>query len=196
MKKLSTKLILSILVIICFDNISLSAPINSYIDNVIPKQNEVSANRSENILIQFAQSMDAASINNSNIKVFGMMTGLLQVSISYNVSAKTATINPVKDFKTGEEVSVTLTNGIKTSLNVSITQFVYTFTVKTIGGNGIFTKGDILEPYLYNAYPGDIDNDDDIDVVGIYEHVTKIFKNMVPADFLFIHQYPAALHLI
>ncbi|MEO8664332.1 MAG: FG-GAP-like repeat-containing protein [Ignavibacteria bacterium] len=177
MKKLSAKFILTTLVIICFNNISLSAPINTYIDNVIPKQNEVSANRSENITIRFTQNMDASTLNNSNIKVFGMMTGLLQISIVYNPAARTMTINPVKDFKTGEEVSVTLTNGIKTSLSVSITQFVFSFTVKTIGGNGLFTKGDILEPYLYNAYPGDIDNDDDIDVVGIYEHVTKIFKN-------------------
>ena len=151
-----------------------STPINQYINTVSPPQNAVSVIKSSNITIVFTQDMNPATINNVNIKVFGYQTGLLPVTIDYNVGGKTANINPNQDLKAGEKISVTLTSGITTVTNENITPFIYTFYVKAIGGNRIFTRSTSIDS-VNNIYMkcGDIDGDRDIDlIIG-----NKIFKN-------------------
>jgi hypothetical protein len=115
------------------------------------------------------QDMNPGTITNTNIKVFGFQTGLLQVAVEYNVAGRTAVINPNHDLKAGEKISVTLTSGIKTVANENITPFVYTFYVQAIGGTGIFTRtSEIILPGN-NSKPvikcGDIDMDGYIDLV-------------------------------
>jgi len=129
--------------------------------------------------------MNPATINNANIKVFGYQSGLLPVTIDYNVAGKTANINPNQDLKAGEKLSVTLTSGIKTISNESITPFVYTFYVQTIGGNGIFTRTSSIDNVL-NAVikSGDIDMDGDIDLIVN----NRIYLNNGNAGFIFSNE--------
>lgn len=182
------KIIYSILavtsVIFSFIEKSAAVPLTAFIDNVNPPMNAVSVNKSSNITVVFTQPMNASTINNANIKVFGYKTGLLSAAISYNQISKTLIINPNQDMKIGEEISVTLTNGITTEGGQSITPFVYKFTIQALGGNGIFVKTSGIPIQGGVLKSGDIDGDGDIDLI-----VTNlIYKNNGFADFTFFVQ--------
>ncbi|MEO7356852.1 MAG: FG-GAP-like repeat-containing protein [Ignavibacteria bacterium] len=182
---------LSLLIVLFFGNISFSASINSFIENVTPSMNAVSVFKYANIKFLFVQDMNAASINNSNIKVFGYQSGLLEVSISYNPLNRTLTIDPANDFKTGELISVTLTSGIQTSGAISINPFTYTFTTKATGGYGTFTKTQVIDvrsiDFLLYGFGsnacGDADGDEDIDIVSSNYQKTNIYTNDGSANF-------------
>ena len=187
--KTSKILLLLVLSIFFVTERILSFPVNPYINNVTPSQNAVSVNKSSNITIVFAQDMNPTTITNANIKVFGYQTGLLPVTIDYNVAVKTVNINPNQDLKTGEKISVTLTSGIRTISNENITPFVYTFYVQAIGGNAIFTRTSVIDNVLDAVIKsGDIDRDGDIDIVVN----NKIYYNDGNAGFTFSNALPLA----
>ncbi|MBK9334562.1 MAG: VCBS repeat-containing protein [Ignavibacteria bacterium] len=143
-----------------------SNPINQFINNVSPPMNANSVVKSSDIVITFAQLMNGSLMNAENIKVFGYQTGLMTASLDYNSVSNTLTINPVNEFKNGEKISVTLTSGLKTISNESITPFVYKFRAKAIGGTGSFTKtSEISNTSGGYIRSGDLDGDGDIDIV-------------------------------
>lgn len=174
---------------ILFTN-SDATPINYFINSVSPKQNETSAGKSDNINITFNQPMNGTTFTSANIKVYGNWSGSISAGLAYNSITKILTIDPSDDFKNGEDISVTLTSGIMTTSAMPITPFVYKFTVKTIGGNGLFTVSSMLDPSLGIVYTGDLDNDNDLDVVGVYNDSTKIYKNNGAAVFTLSSSIP------
>jgi len=179
-----SKIIISIIILLAFKN-SNSTPINTYIDNVNPPMNAVSVNRNSDVTVVFTQPMNAATMNTPNIKVFGYLRGLLDVTVSYEQATKTLTINPNQEMKIGEEISVTLTDNITTMGGQSITPFVYKFRVQVLGGNGMFIRASGISGFQ-NAYlkSGDIDGDNDIDLVVN----NKIYKNEGQAVFSFSNE--------
>ncbi|MBK8984206.1 MAG: VCBS repeat-containing protein [Ignavibacteria bacterium] len=159
-----------------------SNPINQFINTVSPPMNSNSIIKSSDIVISFTQLMNGSLMTAENIKVFGYQTGLMTASLDYNSVSNTLTINPVNEFKNGEKISVTLTSGLKTISNESITPFVYTFRSKALGGTGSFIKSSgIVSPQANNLLAGDIDSDGDIDLI-INE---KIYKNNGAAVFTY-----------
>ncbi|MBS1517772.1 MAG: VCBS repeat-containing protein [Bacteroidetes bacterium] len=156
-------------------NTGLSSPINPYINSVSPPMNSNIVLKSSDIVITFMQDMNGSLMTDENIKLFGYQTGLMTASLDYNSVTKTLTINPVNNFKNGEKISLTLTSGLKTIANESITPFVYSFRTKALGGTGFFTKssGIINNNQFTYILSGDVDNDGDIDLL----FNDKIFKN-------------------
>ncbi|MDZ4712312.1 MAG: Ig-like domain-containing protein [bacterium] len=126
------------ILLFCIGENSYALSLNQFIDNTNPPLNAVSVDRHSDIKIVFNQSLNPATINTGNIKVFGYFRGLLPVNVSYEQATKTLTIDPNAEMKIGEIISVTLTDDIMTMGGQNITPFVYKFTVHTIGGNGIF----------------------------------------------------------
>jgi len=158
-----------------------STPINQFINSVSPPMNSNVVVKSSNIEITFMQDMNGSLMTDANIKLFGYQTGLMTASLDYNSVTKTLTINPVNNFKNGEKISLTLTSGLKTIANESITPFVYSFRAKALGGTGFFTKSSGINSEGNAINSGDIDGDGDIDLI----IDNKIFKNDGNALFSF-----------
>ncbi len=163
-----------------------SNPINQFINTVSPPMNANSIVKSSDIVITFAHLMNGSLMTAENIKVFGYQTGLMTASLDYNSVSNTLIINPVNQFKNGEKISVTLTSGLKTISNESITPFVYSFRAKAIGGTGSFTKASEINSTGEYIRSGDLDSDGDIDLL-INE---KIYKNDGSANFSYYSSIP------
>ena len=181
MKNPNKLILIFILTFAC--SISLkSNPINQFINTVSPPMNANSVVKSSDIVITFAQLMNGTLMTAENIKVFGYQTGLMTASLDYNSVSNTLTINPVKEFKNGEKVSVTLTSGLKTISNESITPFVYSFRAKAIGGTGTFVKAFEINNIINGSFgSGDFDGDGDIDLL----LNDKIYKNNGNGSFIY-----------
>ncbi len=170
--------------------------INSFISEVEPNLNAINVQKLQNVLVTFSQAMNASTINSSNIKVFGLQTGLKSSSVSYNAGTRTASINPNSDFKVGEKIQVTLSSGIQTSSNTPITAFTWTFTVQALSGTGVFTEASIIDSVNLNTSQpsvelksGDIDGDGDIDLLTIgYFTGINIYKNDGSGNFSLFQQ--------
>jgi len=150
----------------------------SMIRSVTPMQNAVSVNRSSDIEVVFTQSMDASTLIPANIKVNAELSGVLPVLISYNPATKSMRIDPQTDFKAGEKVFVTLTSGVQTEGDNSITPFTYSFFGAVTGGSGSFRISDSID-ISGNVKAGDIDGDGDIDIIaGHSGNGIKIYMNI------------------
>ena len=164
-----------------------SVVLTPYIQSVSPGMNAISASRSSDLRVEFVVDMNPSTINNSNIKIYGYESGLIPAVISYNISNRTATINPVGDFKIGEKIQVNLLSGIQTSENVNITPFMWTFITEALSGTGIFSKTstvDMSYPYgMLKCSDGDLDSDGDVDAVALDSTNLVILKNNGSAEF-------------
>ncbi len=134
---------------------------------VTPSQNALNISKSTNISATFNVAMNTASLNTSNILVYGSQSGKHAGTIT--LSGDTAfTFNPATDFKAGEVVSVTLTKNILSASGDSLMNgWHWSFTVQAIGGTATFTK---TQELLVDEAPGymssgDFDMDGDIDIV-------------------------------
>ncbi len=140
---------------------------NSLVTSVTPDQNEINVAKSADISVSFGVVMNSSTINSSNIKVFGLQTGLKSTSVSYNAGTGTATINPNSDFKVGEKIQVTLSSGIQSSSNTPIIPFTWTFTVQALSGTALFTKATEYQTGGTTGgavTSGDFDGDGDMDI--------------------------------
>ncbi len=165
----------------------LFASLSPFIRSVSPGMNTNSASRSSDLQVQFARDMNPSTINNSNIRVYGYETGSIPAVISYNNSNRTATIDPVGNFKIGEKIQINLMQGLQTSDNVSITPFMWTFITESISGTGIFSKTSSVDSFNFYAMgkisDGDLDSDGDVDAVALDSTNLVILKNNGNAEF-------------
>ncbi len=158
------KLKLRFLYVIIFYFFIYTSAYSSFIDHVFPLQNALNISKTSDITVVFSEEMSISTITNSTIRVFGFESGLLSTTINYDGGSRTATINPLNDFKPGEHVSVTLTSSVKTLNGTGITPFTFNFTVAATGGSGIFSE--VYHPVVDSGYgnakliiSGDFDRD-------------------------------------
>ena len=165
----------------------LTGNLNAFLNSISPGMNANSAVRNSDIQVEFDMDMNSTTINSSNIKVYGYESGSIPVIISYNNSNRTATINPVNDFKAGEKIQVNLLSGIQTQNNTNITRFMWTFLAEAISGTGVFSKTSSVDLFYNYGAPkisnGDLDSDGDIDAVTIDYTNLEILKNNGNAEF-------------
>lgn len=149
----------------------------SWIQSHTPKSNAPAVNKAANLIITFNVSINEATLTNATIRVNGSQSGLHSGTITYDEAARTATIDPATDFKTGEVVTVTLTTGIQAIGGVGITTpHSWSFTVGAVPSNGTFAN---QIPYATNGgsasvYVADLDGDADVDMVTVNSDLNTI----------------------
>ncbi len=77
-----------------------------------PTFNTMTAALGTNVDIPFSQTLNPATVNATNFRVHGMFTGLK--AAAYSAAGATATVNPTADFRSGEQVWVSVTNAQST----------------------------------------------------------------------------------
>ncbi|MBK8552256.1 MAG: VCBS repeat-containing protein [Ignavibacteria bacterium] len=145
-----------------------------------PEQNAININKSSDITVAFGQDMIVSTINNSNIKVYSSQSGFINCSVTFDNEQNKAVINPENEFKTGEEISVTLKSGIQYSTGAGIQPFVYQFTAAATSGTGIYTETSVIDSggtKPTGIAAGDMDSDGDADLIIGKGNLIKIYKN-------------------
>ncbi len=93
------------------------------------------------IVVQFDDNVDPASVNEDTFNVDGSLSG--EIAGAYGVVTNTITFNPTADFHVGETVTVTLTIGIDGTASDPLANAVtWQFTVAAPSGDCIFSGPD------------------------------------------------------
>jgi hypothetical protein len=135
--------------------------------SVGPVPNALNVSASSNIDVRFNTSVDGSSVTGDTFNVDGSLSG--KVAGSYaGGGTETITFDPAADFKPGETLTVTLTDGIL-SLDSRALSSTYTwqFVVKTPSGYADFSdSGQLLgDSGSEGGAIGDLDGDGDLDAV-------------------------------
>ena len=127
--------------------------------------NQMFAASNATITAPFAQPMTVAS--SSNFSVQGLMTG--QKSGTYTAPANNLDFTPTTASRPGEELEVTLTNGVSSSSGLSLCPN-YTFRYRTAVATtslGTFSAATNLIPagQSFSATVGDVNNNGNLDLI-------------------------------
>ncbi len=158
--------------------------------NTIPTKNSLNVLPASNIQITFSENINEATlIDTSTILVRGSQSGLHTGIITYDNGAFIATYNSNTEFKHGEIVTVTLTNGIKNLSNISmINSYNWNFTIQANTAPSLFISPISLSSGLatYSIAPVDVDKDGDIDIVtaNFASNNISVIKNNGDGTFL------------
>ena len=132
-----------------------------------PQQNALNISPNSSIYITFDDDMDAQSINNSSIIVYGSSSGLHQGNVTYNSQTRSAEFSPSVPFHLGEKVQVIVKDNIKSQNGSTLlNSFVYTFTIKVLKGTALFEVDSLYQTgdSPYYVCLADFDNDGYLDI--------------------------------
>lgn len=137
------------------------------VDSVFPTQNAINIPGNTNIIVRFDTAMDSATINDTTFLVFGNISGIHLGSITYDSGTKTATLNPVADFVTGEIITAIATNAIADSGGTPIEGYVWSFTIIVPGGTGYLANPDnyAVDNGPHGIYTSLLNNDNNLDLI-------------------------------
>lgn len=163
--------------------------------SVMPAQNELSAPGSTNISVTFDTHMDEETINESSFVVTAGFTGFHPGQVTYDNITRTATLDPIDDFDTGEPVTVVLTSEIHSYDGEPLEAgYIWSFTVAVFNGTASFGRS---PQYSVDGGPAgislaDLDNDGDNDIVFAKwaENTVSILSNTGDGTFESYNDYP------
>ncbi|MBO9702598.1 MAG: T9SS type A sorting domain-containing protein [Sporocytophaga sp.] len=141
------------------------------LDTLLPYPNEYGVDAAANIVAIYTAPLESATINSTNIKVFGNSSGMVSGSGVFSVLGMDSIIyDPVNNFFPGESVSVTIKKEIKGIGDKPLVRpYVFDFRVGTTPSSGIFEIKEIISTSSNVAVSdmthGDLDNDGDVDMV-------------------------------
>ena len=133
--------------------------------DILPEQNENSADTSANITIFFSSSVDFSTIQ-GNLFVRSDVFGLISVQYS-QLEDSVIRCTPETPFYPGDVIQVTLTSQIQNNDGVQLKSFTYSFNIKTKQANGNFTQYQAcsLKDRIDSFFAADFDKDGDVDIV-------------------------------
>lgn len=121
-----------------------------------------------NIVLGFSIDMDEATINDSTFVAHGEYSGRHLATITYDDIARTATLDPLRDFSTGELVTVVASDSIRSSDGEKLDhRYTWQFTVSATQGSGIFVEGNSYTKIsdCYGETFADMNDDGYVDLI-------------------------------
>jgi len=158
-----------------------------------PSQNASNVSKSTDITIIFNEDIDPATINESNLVIYGLRSGFCGGTINYNSNDYTIQFFPDFDYANGDLVTVVLTSGIKYVSGDSIVPYQFSFTIETEYGSGIFSEQVRYPAELspISIFSTDVDSDNDLDIVtaNIDSSSVSVFLNNNKGIFNNVNHY-------
>lgn len=138
------------------------APLN--VLSAIPSVNAINVSKTSDIVVNFDQPVDLATLTGSTFSVSGHLKGHYSGTYTLNASLKTATFNPVNNFADGEIISVSMTNGIKSTAGAALVPYSFSFTVQASNPTIMsFIRNDQSVSEAGTITSGDFNNDGWVD---------------------------------
>jgi hypothetical protein len=140
--------------------------------SVTPSIHENGVSKSSNIVIILNDSINPATVTQSNFPVYGSLSGLIAGSYTLSTTTKsndTITFDPTSDFVLGDHIRLTVRNTVLPLTKFPLTNgYVAQFHIEVTNGTAAF----VAQPSLSAQNPimnksADLDNDGDIDIVSI-----------------------------
>ena len=153
-------------------NVQAQAPV---VTGVAPGRNGETTNRAANVAVTFSQPLNA-NPSSTSLRVFssqrgGRLTGTLSVSSNMLV------YDPTREFRVGEELSVTTSTAVQGSNGVSLaTPQVYRFRVRPVAGPGTFAAGTDVAIGTQPTFlaTADVDGDGDLDFLAANQNSNTV----------------------
>ena len=148
------------------------------ISSVSPSPHVINAPAGTEIIIQFENPIDPASVNAQTVRIFGKWSGPASGTFSFFENNTRVSFLPSESFFAGEWTNVSLTKNIKSASGDNMeTGFTWGFWVATKPGTLNQPLIETIElrlpseSYLqtYGAYAGDMNNDGFSDLVAVNE---------------------------
>ncbi|MGI4823727.1 MAG: FG-GAP-like repeat-containing protein [Janthinobacterium lividum] len=132
-----------------------------------PTANAVGVPTNTPVLARFSESLSTTASTQAALKVFSAQAGGLKAGSSV-ASGTTLRFTPTTAFKPGETVFATLTAGVQSASNASLTQpYVFQFTTATNPSSGTFEGGSqvAVGSNPNSVVAADVDGDGDLDLL-------------------------------
>ncbi|HKE46704.1 MAG TPA: FG-GAP-like repeat-containing protein [Rhodanobacteraceae bacterium] len=149
------------------------------VDSTTPGGNANNVSRNASIVIRFDRAVDAASIDNASLRIWGQQSGRVAGTIAYSNGGATLTFTPSVQYFPGEWITVQLSHDVAgaDATRLRAAGYVFQFVARTAPAAMTFTQngppvsvrtsGDVTR--LYGGAVTDLDNDGWVDFVAINE---------------------------
>ena len=137
------------------------------------------------VVVTFNRTIDFTTVNSDTFTLRGSLTG--DYSGIYSQISNSIQFDSTQDFKVGEKIVATLSNGIQAADGTPLPPYTWEFRITVDGGSGVFfNSGEVFSNT--NDSPGsgigDLDNDGDLDVIVVTHDFSRVFFNDGAGNFV------------
>jgi hypothetical protein len=146
--------------------VGIPNPIISFtVSTIFPLSNLIGINSDTYISATLSQSLNTSTVNTNTFRVRGDQSGFYDGSFSYP-GVDVLHFDSSVDFKPGELIYVTASNGLQSSLGSSLSPYHWTFTTDVVGGSGSMkSHSSFGGGNSFGLAVGDLDGDSDLDAI-------------------------------
>lgn len=129
---------------------------------VTPRPNQANVNKNEPISIQFQKAMEQSSLNKNNIAIHGSKSGLHDFLSDFDPIDNRLYLTVIDPFQAGEQVTVTLSDSLKTLSGEKFNGYAWQYTTSAFRGNTLFQALNLPQDitgsnrYCFNDFDGDL----------------------------------------
>jgi len=91
-----------------------------YPESFDPALNSTNIAADANLIVVFDTDLDVTTLNDDNVKLSGSQSGVHSAVLGFDSPSRSLTVNPDREFSAGEEITLVLTPGIRSSTGESM----------------------------------------------------------------------------